>query len=110
MKLQKLTIKNLASIEDAVIDFENGPLKMCIRDRTQRTLRDNWHDIVTDRRYVAVVVGEMEKDAGNVSPGNSQTLLPRNRRRRDGPRTLPADGDCHATVSYTHLDVYKRQT
>ena len=26
MKLQKLTIKNLASIEDAVIDFENRPL------------------------------------------------------------------------------------
>lgn len=26
MKLQKLTIKNLASIEDAVIDFEHGPL------------------------------------------------------------------------------------
>ena len=26
MKLKKLTIKNLASIEDAVIDFENGPL------------------------------------------------------------------------------------
>ena len=26
MKLQKLTIKHLASIEDAVIDFENGPL------------------------------------------------------------------------------------
>lgn len=26
MKLQKLTLKNLASIEDAVIDFENGPL------------------------------------------------------------------------------------
>lgn len=26
MKLQKLTIKNLASIEEAVIDFENGPL------------------------------------------------------------------------------------
>ena len=26
MKLQKLTIKNLASIEDAVIEFENGPL------------------------------------------------------------------------------------
>lgn len=26
MKLQKLTIKNLASLEDAVIDFENGPL------------------------------------------------------------------------------------
>ena len=35
-------------------------------EKTQRTLRDNWHDIVTDRRYVAVVVGEMEKDAGTV--------------------------------------------
>ncbi|MDE6347839.1 MAG: AAA family ATPase, partial [Bacteroides sp.] len=26
MKLQKLTIKNLASIEDAVVDFESSPL------------------------------------------------------------------------------------
>ena len=26
MKLQKLTIRNLASIEDAVSDFEHGPL------------------------------------------------------------------------------------
>ena len=26
MKLKKLTLHNIASIEDAVIDFENGPL------------------------------------------------------------------------------------
>ena len=35
-------------------------------EKTQRTLRDNWHEIVFDRRYVAVVAGEMEKDAGKV--------------------------------------------
>ena len=35
-------------------------------EKTQRTLRDHWHDIVTDRRYVAVVTGEMEKDSDTV--------------------------------------------
>ena len=35
-------------------------------EKTQRTLRDNWHDIVTDRRYVAVVEGSMEKDYDTV--------------------------------------------
>ena len=35
-------------------------------EKTQRTLRDNWHDIVTDRRYVAVVEGEMEKNYDTV--------------------------------------------
>ena len=35
-------------------------------EKTQHTLRDNWHQIVFDRRYVAVVTGEMEKDSGIV--------------------------------------------
>lgn len=35
-------------------------------EQTQHTLRDNWHDIVFDRRYVAVVTGEMEKEEGIV--------------------------------------------
>ena len=35
-------------------------------EKTQNTLRDNWQDIVTDRRYVAIVSGEMEKDGGTV--------------------------------------------
>ena len=49
------------------LDRDTSGLMMFAKDeKTQRTLRDNWHDIVTDRRYVAVVVGEMEKDAGNV--------------------------------------------
>ena len=34
--------------------------------RPKNTLRDNWQDIVTDRRYVAIVSGEKEKDGGTV--------------------------------------------
>ena len=49
------------------LDRDTSGLMMFAKDeKTQRTLRDNWHGIVTDRRYVAVVVGEMEKDAGTV--------------------------------------------
>ena len=35
-------------------------------EKTQHTLRDNWHDLVRDRRYVAIVQGEMEQDEGTV--------------------------------------------
>ena len=49
------------------LDRETSGLMMFAKDeKTQRTLRDNWHEIVTDRRYVAVVTGEMEKNAGCV--------------------------------------------
>lgn len=49
------------------LDRDTSGLMMFAKDeRTQRTLRDNWQDIVTDRRYVAVVEGEMEKDYGTV--------------------------------------------
>ncbi len=33
----------------------------------QQTLVNNWQEIVTDRRYIAVCEGEMEKDNGTVS-------------------------------------------
>lgn len=47
------------------LDRDTSGLMMFAKDeKTQRTLRDNWHEIVTDRRYVAVVAGEMEKNAG----------------------------------------------
>lgn len=49
------------------LDRDNSGLMMFAKDeQTQHTLRDNWHDIVFDRRYVAVVAGEMEKDEGIV--------------------------------------------
>ena len=49
------------------LDRDTSGIMMFAKDeKTQRTLRDNWHEIVFDRRYVAVVAGEMEKDAGKV--------------------------------------------
>lgn len=49
------------------LDRETSGIMMYAKDEmTQHKLRDNWHDIVTDRRYVAVVTGEMEKDQGTV--------------------------------------------
>lgn len=49
------------------LDRETSGLMMYAKDEmTQHTLRDNWHEIVTDRRYVAIVSGDMERDAGTV--------------------------------------------
>lgn len=49
------------------LDRETSGIMMYAKDeRTQYTLRDHWQDIVYDRRYVAVVTGEMEKDQGVV--------------------------------------------
>lgn len=50
------------------LDRDTSGLMMFAKDeKTQNTLRDNWQEIVYDRRYVAVVTGEMERDAGRVS-------------------------------------------
>lgn len=49
------------------LDRETSGLMMYAKDeKTQNTLRDNWRDIVTDRRYVSIVGGEMEKDYGTI--------------------------------------------
>lgn len=49
------------------LDRDTSGLMMFAKDeRTQNTLRDHWHEIVFDRRYVAVVTGEMEREAGMV--------------------------------------------
>ena len=49
------------------LDRDTSGLMMFAKDeKTQRVLRDNWHDIVTDRRYVAVATGEMEKNQDTV--------------------------------------------
>ena len=39
----------------------------------QQILMDNWHEIVTDRRYVAVVSPPMEKSAGHIESWLSDT-------------------------------------
>ena len=49
------------------LDRETSGLMMYAKDeKTMNTLRDNWYDIVKDRRYVTIVSGEMERDAGSV--------------------------------------------
>lgn len=49
------------------LDRETSGIMMYAKDeRTQHTLRDNWQDIVYDRRYVAIVNGDMEQDQGTV--------------------------------------------
>lgn len=47
------------------LDRGTSGLMMYAKDeKTQHKLRDNWQEIVTDRRYVAIVAGDMEQDAG----------------------------------------------
>ena len=49
------------------LDRETSGIMMYAKDeKTQHTLRDNWHDIVYDRRYVSIVMGDMEKGQGTV--------------------------------------------
>jgi 23S rRNA pseudouridine1911/1915/1917 synthase len=49
------------------LDRETSGIMMYAKDeKTQHTLRDNWHDLVRDRRYVTIVQGEMEQDEGTV--------------------------------------------
>ncbi len=49
------------------LDRETSGLMMYAKSpRIQETLRNNWHTIVTDRRYVSVVSGRMERDVGTV--------------------------------------------
>lgn len=49
------------------LDRETSGLMMYAKDeKTQHTLRDNWQEIVTDRRYVSIVSGDMERDAGTI--------------------------------------------
>lgn len=49
------------------LDRETSGIMMYAKDeKTQHTLRDNWHDIVYDRRYVSIVMGDMESDQGTV--------------------------------------------
>ena len=44
----------------------SGLLIFAKRRDVQQMFTDHWHDIVKDRRYVAVVQGRMEKDSGTV--------------------------------------------
>lgn len=50
------------------LDRDTSGLMIYAKDmETEQILEHNWHDIVYDRRYVAVVAGEMEEDNGTIA-------------------------------------------
>ena len=50
------------------LDRDTSGLLVYAKDmETEQTLEHNWHDIVYDRRYVAVLSGEMEDDGGTIA-------------------------------------------
>ena len=50
------------------LDRDTSGLMVYAKDmETERILEENWHEIVYDRRYVAVCSGGMEQDEGTVS-------------------------------------------
>ncbi len=53
----------------------SGLLVFAKRRDIQKAFTDNWQDIVVDRRYVAVVQGEMEKDHGTVASWLSENRM-----------------------------------
>ena len=50
------------------LDRDTSGLMVYAKDiETEQLFEHNWHDIVYDRRYVAVVSGEMEQEGGTVA-------------------------------------------
>lgn len=50
------------------LDRDTSGLMIYAKDmQTEQILEHNWHDIVYDRRYVAVVSGEMEEEGGTIT-------------------------------------------
>ncbi|MBR4389326.1 MAG: RluA family pseudouridine synthase [Prevotella sp.] len=50
------------------LDRDTSGLMIYAKDmQTEQTLEHEWHDLVYDRRYVAVVSGEMEEDGGTIA-------------------------------------------
>lgn len=50
------------------LDRDTSGLLVYAKDiETEQILEHNWHEIVYDRRYIAVVSGEMEEDEGTIS-------------------------------------------
>ena len=81
------------------LDRETSGIMMYAKDeQTQHSLRDNWHNIVCDRRYVSVVMGDMEKDNGTVASWLTDRKL----------YVSSSDHDDGGKFSVTHYRTIKR--
>ena len=84
------------------LDRDTSGLMVYAKDmETEQILEHNWHDIVYDRRYVAVVSGEMEDDSGTI--GN---WLKDNK----AYVTYSSPVDNGGKYAVTHFNVLKRTT
>ena len=81
------------------LDRETSGIMMYDMDeQTLLSLRDNWHNIVCDRRYVSVVMGDMEKDNGTVESWLTDRKL----------YVSSSDHDDGGKFSVTHYRTIKR--
>lgn len=84
------------------LDRDTSGLMIYAKDiETEQILEHNWHQIVFDRRYVAVVSGEMEKDNGTIA-----NWLKDNK----AYITYSSDTDNGGKYAITHFQVLNRTT
>lgn len=84
------------------LDRDTSGLMIYAKDMdTEQVLERNWHDIVCDRRYVAVVSGEIVEDGGTVS-----SWLKDNK----AYVTFSSDVDNGGKFAVTHFNVLNRTT
>lgn len=82
------------------LDRETSGLMIYAKDlKAERILEDNWHDIVYDRRYVAVVSGEIVEEGGTI-----RSWLKDN----DAYFTYSSDVDNGGKYAVTHFNVLAR--
>lgn len=84
------------------LDRDTSGLMVYAKDiDTEQVLEHNWHDIVYDRRYVAVLSGEMEEDEGTI-----QNWLKDNK----AYVTYSSSVDNGGKLAITHFHVMDRTT
>ena len=84
------------------LDRDTSGLMVYAKDmQTEQILEHNWHNIVYDRRYVAVVSGEMEDDEGTIA-----NWLKDNK----AYVTYSSDTDNGGKYAITHFHVLNRTT
>ena len=81
------------------LDRDTSGLMIYAKDiETEQVLEHNWHDIVFDRRYVSIVMGDMEKDQGTVKSWLTDRKL----------YVSSCDYDDGGKLSITHFKTIKR--
>lgn len=91
------------------LDRDTSGLMVFAKDeKTKHTLQDNWDRIVTKRKYVAVVSGNMEKDSGTVTSWlkeNKMYVTYSNLSNNDGEKAITHYQTIKRANGYSLLDL-----